>query len=70
MKKRLKHSYFSVNIAKFLRTPILKNICKQLLLFVSLHRPPITKLSLCSITGLYQMRDRSAAKEPWSSNFF
>ena len=32
VKKRLQHRYFSVNIAKFLKTPILKNICVQLLL--------------------------------------
>ena len=28
----LQHRCFSVNIAKFLRTPILKSICEQLLL--------------------------------------
>ena len=27
IKKRLQHRYFPVNIVKFLRTPILKNIC-------------------------------------------
>ena len=32
IKKRLQHSCFPVNIAKFLRTPILKKICKRLLL--------------------------------------
>ena len=32
IKKRLQHRCFPVNIAKFLRTPILKNICEQLLL--------------------------------------
>ena len=32
IKERLQHRYFPVNIAKFLRTPILKNICKRLLL--------------------------------------
>ena len=32
IKKRLQHSCFSVNIVKFLRTLILKNICKWLLL--------------------------------------
>ena len=32
IKKRLQHRYFSVNIAKFLSTPILKIICEQLLL--------------------------------------
>ena len=30
--KRLRHRYFPVNIAKFLRTPILKNSCERLLL--------------------------------------
>ena len=32
VKKRLQHSCFLVNIAKFLRTPILKNFCERLLL--------------------------------------
>ena len=32
IKKRLKHSCFSVKSEKFLRTPILKNICERLLL--------------------------------------
>ena len=32
IKMRLQHRCFPVNIAKFLRTPILKNISKQLLL--------------------------------------
>ena len=32
LKKRLQHRYFPVNIAKFLRTPILRNICERLLL--------------------------------------
>ena len=35
MKKKLQHSCFPVNIAKFLRTPILKNICERLLLDLS-----------------------------------
>ena len=30
IKKRLQHRYFLVNIRKFIRTPILKNICKRL----------------------------------------
>ena len=33
--KRLQHSCFPVDIAKFLRTPILKNICEWLLLGVA-----------------------------------
>ena len=32
IKKRLQHRFFLVNIAKFLRTPILKNSCERLLL--------------------------------------
>ena len=32
IKKRLQHRCFLVNIGKFLRTPILKNICERLLL--------------------------------------
>ena len=32
IKKRLQHRYFPVNIAKFLRTRILRNICERLLL--------------------------------------
>ena len=35
LKKRLQYRYFLVNIAKFLRTPILKNISERLLLKVS-----------------------------------
>ena len=30
VKRRLQHSCFPMNIAKFLRTPVLKNICEQL----------------------------------------
>ena len=32
IKKKLHHSFFPVNIAKFLRTPVLKNIYERLLL--------------------------------------
>ena len=31
--KRFQHKYFLVNIVKFLRTAILKNICERLLLY-------------------------------------
>ena len=34
IKKRLQHRCFPVIIAKFLRIPILKNICERLLLFI------------------------------------
>ena len=33
IKKRLQHRCFSVNTVKFFRAPILKNICKRLLLY-------------------------------------
>ena len=32
IKKRLKHRYFPINIDKFLKLPILKNICERLFL--------------------------------------
>ena len=35
IKKRLQHRYFSMNIAKFLGTPILKNICERMLLKIT-----------------------------------
>ena len=34
IKKRLQHWCFPVNIAKYLGTPILRNICEQLLLYL------------------------------------
>ena len=36
IKKRLQHGCFPVKLAKFLRTPIFKNICEQLLLNIEL----------------------------------
>ena len=38
IKKRLQHMCFAVNIAKFLRAPILKNICERLLLYNTFQR--------------------------------
>ena len=38
IKKRLQHRCFSMNIAKFLRTTILKNNSERLLLFYSIFR--------------------------------
>ena len=38
-RKKLQHRCFPVNIAKFLRTPVLKNICKRLFL----KKPIFTK---------------------------
>ena len=49
IKMRLQHRCFPVNIAKFLRAPILKNICERLLLndknsltWIKSWKPPIT----------------------------
>ena len=36
--RRLQHRCFPMNIAKFLRTPILKNICERLLLRVAIFK--------------------------------
>ena len=36
IRKRLQHRCFPVNIAKFLRKPILKNICERLLLHLAM----------------------------------
>ena len=38
IKKRPQHRCFPVNIAKFLRTPVLRNSCKRLLLYLDLRR--------------------------------
>ena len=43
--ERLQHRCFPVNIANFLRAPILKNICEQLLLDIKLQLN--STLSLC-----------------------
>ena len=36
IKKRIQHKCFPLNIANFLRTPVLKNICERLLLKIAL----------------------------------
>ena len=48
-KKRLQHWCFSVNIAKFLWTPALKNICEQLFLVVSWLLPAIFESDFYSL---------------------
>ena len=54
MKKWLQHRYFPVNIAKFLRTPILKNICERLLLYCQIYMRCIQlKFSLRKYETLY-----------------
>ena len=53
-KKKLQYKCFPMNIAKFLRTPILKNICERLLLFVSYHQPQtLIKVLICRFFCLF-----------------
>ena len=42
VKKRLQHRCFPVKFSKFLRTPILKNICEQLLLGLLIQIKKVT----------------------------
>ena len=42
-KKACQHRCFNVNVAKFLRTPILKNICERLLLKISTSETNLSK---------------------------
>ena len=57
-KKTLQHSFFPVNITKFLRTPILKNICERLLLNFHLKSFPVIIITwpkqIKSFSGYYQ----------------
>ena len=55
LKKRLRYRYFLVIIAKFLRTPILKNISERLLL----------KVSSCDL--LYEKQSREVYDEAFIS---
>ena len=47
IKKRLQHRYFPVNIAKFLRAPVLKYICERLLLYF--WNPNYKQETLCLV---------------------
>ena len=47
IKKRLQHKCFPKNIAKFLRTTILKNICEQLLLVLVKSRLVSPEILTC-----------------------
>ena len=45
IKKRVQHSCFPVNITKFSRTPILKNICEELLSDITITKKPFNSLA-------------------------
>ena len=53
IKKRFQPRCFPVKFAKFLRTPILKNICERIPLQVLLNR---LNLEICIITRLFLSR--------------
>ena len=55
IKKRLQHRFFSMNIAKILRTAILKNLYEQLLLNI------IVKLIASISTGIQRLKWDSAS---------
>ena len=48
IKKRLKHKYFLLKFAKFFRTPILRNICKRLLLNLIISRFEMCLYFVCN----------------------
>ena len=56
IKKILQHWRFPMKFAKFLRTPITKNICQRLLLFVS---PQNTLTNSCGEFGLQETSPES-----------
>ena len=68
---RLQHACFPVNIAKFLKTPILKNICERLLLlpkpwlccFLALYSFTLTKHSHFSIFTTLHANSATKIKE-------
>ena len=47
LKERLQHKFFPVNIAKFLKTPILKNICERLLLLTVIFTQENNHMQRC-----------------------
>ena len=56
IKKRLQHRCFPVNITKFLRIPILKNICQRLLLrFHFNYMPSLTHTLQWSLYNEYSI---------------
>ena len=58
LKKRLWHKCFPVNPAKFLRTPILKNICERLLLRSVLRLEKKTNFTSVDITKTFDRMPR------------
>ena len=46
-KERLQHKFFPVNIGKFLKTPILKNICERLLLLTVIFTQENNHMQRC-----------------------
>ena len=61
IKKRIQHKGFHVDMAKFLRKPILNNICEQLLLNLSFTRI----MPLVSLNHRYSDVFRGFGKRQW-----
>ena len=47
VKERFQHKCFPVNIAKFLKTPFLKNICERLLLLIVIFSQENNHMQRC-----------------------
>ena len=61
LKKRLRHRCFPLNIAKFLRVPILMKICEQLLLLFLLLTVNISSYGLVSALNSLGILQRSSS---------
>ena len=61
LKKRLRHRCFPLNIAKFLRVPILMKICEQLLLLFLLLTVNISSYGLVSALSSLGILQRSSS---------
>ena len=70
LKRRLQHRCFAVNIAKLLRTPILKNICERLFLYFRIVKKKnlFWKMKKWQIENLE--KSEISEKLFWVFNFF
>ena len=72
-KKRLQHRCYLVNIKKFLRTPILKNVCERRLLVcyvsvsASFQQPQKTSLELEKVISLCKFAENTPVFFLWNA---
>ena len=64
IKKRLQHRFFTVNIAKFLRAPVLENICERLF-----ERFPRWASNITSKMGIEEDISSQTKHENWRGHF-